>query len=240
MNRGRLSLGLTCAMLVLLVSRTGAAADLITPTSRSAIVLRLDPRSAASIDRTDSDRLALADRLQYQHRFAEAEAVLAAHLANKPGDANAMLRRAQVRLEAGRPRDALADCVRASPLVSALAASACQAQALARLGQAQRARESIDQALLRANESAREAPAVRSWAAGVAADLAAAVGDDAVAEARYREAVALAGDTHYPRIAYAQFLVNRQRPDDALALLAAAPDDASVMRLRRIALEMSR
>jgi predicted Zn-dependent protease len=120
-----------------------------------------------------------------------------------------------------------------------LAATACQSQALARLGHTDRARDALDAALAQANDSARETPAIRSWAAGIAAELAAAAGDHASAEARFREALALAGETHYPRIAYAQYLLERQRPQDALRLLATAPDDGSVMRLRRQALEMS-
>jgi predicted Zn-dependent protease len=200
-------------------------------TGMALAIAALSPRAHA-----ESDLLALADRLQHQHRFGAAEAVLAAHLANNPDDANTLLRRAQIRLEAGKSREALADCLRASARLSALAASACQAQAMAQLGQARRAREQIEAALAQSGDA--DTVATVSWATGIAAELAAQLGDTAAAEAHYRHSLATAGDAHFPRIAYAQFLLDQKRPRDALRLLASAHDDSSVRRLRRLALEM--
>ena len=203
----------------------------ITPTDHDTIVLRL-PESM----RTPTRPLPLvqrAERLQYQHRFADAAALLDQWLTQHPDDASARLKLAQIRLALAQPRQALAACLRAAPGLDALAATGCQAQAKAALGSVSRARADIEAALARASSS-RD---VTSWAQGIAADLALRDGDVRGAERWHLEALANAGSAHFPRIAYSEFLLQQGRPAEVLALLADVPDDASVMRLRRRALE---
>ena len=215
-----------------------AGVQLITPGSREAVVLRIDVRAerwataAATEDR--GSVLQMVDRLQYQHRFAEAESLLTGLLKDSPQDTDALLHRAQLRVLQQNARGALADCLRAAPRLDALAASACQAQALGALGQVASARRLLDAALTKA----RSTPGIESWAQGIAAELAAREGAFDVAERWHRAALAEAGQSHYPRIAYAQFLLQQQRPADTLQLLAATPDSPTVMQLRRRALEL--
>lgn len=205
--------------------------DRITPEARDAVVWQGAPRSASG-PRPPTD-LERADQLQYEHRYAEAAAAADRWLADHPGDAGALLRRSQIRIALGDPRAALADCARAAPRLDALAASACQAQAMAALGAAPAARGLLEAALARSAST----PEIASWAQGIAAELAMDAGDVVPAERLYREALENAGTAHYPRIAYAEFLLAHGRAREVLPLLAGAPDDASAIRLRRRALE---
>jgi tetratricopeptide (TPR) repeat protein len=218
------------------------AVQVFEPTSGDVIVLRLDPRStpiaapSLAIEPNSRDALlGLADRLQYQHRFAEAEQRLSQWLSRSPEDADARLKRAQVRLASGNARGALVDCLRAEPQLDALAASACRAQVQAALGDLPGARRLIETALARAAGST----AIESYAAGIAGELAARDRAYAPAEIFFKRSLASAGDAHYPRIAYAEFLLSQKRAADTLALLRDVPDSSAVIRLRRLALEQS-
>lgn len=208
----------------------GAGTVDVTPTSPDTIVLRLDPRLAKS---RASDPRAEIDRLQYQHRFADAERLLEASIAASPRDPKLRLQRAQLRIAQGNSRGALVDCLQAATGLDALTATGCEAQAIGALGQVGTARRQIETALARAPAGA----ASRGWAEGIAAELAARSGDDQRAETWYRSAMSRPDAGHFARVAYAEFLLKRQRPREVVALLSAAPDDASVMRLRRRALE---
>jgi hypothetical protein len=97
--------------------------------------------------------------------------------------------------------------MRAAPRLSALAASACQAQALAALGDRDQARQIVERVLAQETGSNAEI----SWASGIAAELAEKSGDLVGAEARLQRALDSAGGAHYPRVAYAEFLLRRQR-----------------------------
>lgn len=220
-----------CALLMLRAAAADAQPVMaITPTTPDTVLLHLEPR----LTRPSSALTPLqqAHRLQYRHRYAEAEAVLDGWLARHPDDVTGRLQRAQLRIARKNPRGALADCLQAAPRLSALAGSACQAQAMASLGSVERARELIERALQRATDTRP----VRSWAQGIAAELAARARDRSAAERWYRAALANAGTAHYPRVAYAEFLLSEGRAAEVLPLLADAPEDATVRRLRRRAL----
>jgi hypothetical protein len=222
------------ASTLLVIWAAAAAAEpalRITPASSDTIVLRLEPRLTRASHALSP--LEQADRLQYRHRYAEAEAILDHWLAARPADVAARLQRAQLRAARNNPRGALADCVTGAPQLSALAGSACQAQALAALGDLPRARALVETALQRSTDSA----AVESWARGIAAELAMRAGDHATAERWYRAALAGSGGAHFPRVAFAEFLLARGRAPEVLALLENAPEDATVLRLRRRAIE---
>ncbi len=257
MRRHRqLTIRVLCGLLGLAAAAAVVAAGgvrLVTPPAPDAVILRLDPRVArppvpvAGVAR-DRELLVRADRLQYQHRFDAAEAALGQWLAKNPGDGAVLLKRAQLRIAMGRPQAALADCLRAAANLPALAASGCEAQVLGSLGERARARRLIESALAAAGAGQGAVPATASaiarqparadlsWAAGIAAELADRAGDPLAAERWHKLALATAGHSHYPRIAYAEFLLAQRQPERVLKLLAAAPDDAAVMSLRRRAL----
>ena len=153
-----------------------------------------------------------AQLLQHKHEFAAAERVLGEIIEVNERDREARLMRAQVRLHLHEPQQALADCTALMPLVDLLTSTTCIAQARAAQGDLQRAQA----LLLRALDFQRGEGATRSWAAGIAAEFAARVGDSRAAERWYREAFELDPQSHYARITYADWLLSAGRFDEAL------------------------
>jgi predicted Zn-dependent protease len=153
-----------------------------------------------------------AQLLQHKHEFAAAERVLGEILRINGRDRKARLMRAQVRLHLHEPQQALADCTALMPLVDLLTSTTCIAQARAAQGDLQRAQA----LLLRGLDFQRGDPATRSWAAGVAAEFAARLGDANAAERWYRESFELDPQSHFARITYADWLLAAGRFDEAL------------------------
>ena len=164
----------------------------------------------------DSGNPALALRraqlLQHKHEFAAAERVLGEILRINGRDRKARLMRAQVRLHLHEPQQALADCTALMPLVDLLTSTTCIAQARAAQGDLQRAQA----LLLRVLDFQRGDASTRSWAAGVAAEFAARLGDANAAERWYRESFELDPQSHFARITYADWLLSAGRFDEAL------------------------
>jgi hypothetical protein len=150
--------------------------------------------------------------LQHKHEFAASERVLGEILEIDSHDREARLMRAQVRLHLHEPQQALADCTALMPFVDLLTSTTCIAQARAAQGDLQRAQA----LLLRVLEYQRGEDATRSWAAGVAAEFAARLGDTGAAERWYRESFDLDPLSHYARITYADWLLSAGRFDEAL------------------------
>jgi tetratricopeptide (TPR) repeat protein len=226
----RIPAAIACLATIGLSAGAQAAGVDVTPADPEAVVLQLDRRVVTA---HADGILEEVDRLQYRHRFADAERLLDQWLAARPRDGNARLQRSQLRIAQGNARGALADCLQGAPWLDALSASACESQALGALGQTARARQLIETALSRAQH---DAPAL-AWAQGIAAELAAREGAVEVAEAWHRRAVAQRNAGHFARIAYAEFLLARARPREVLKLLASTPDDETVMSLRRRAIQ---
>jgi len=150
--------------------------------------------------------------LQHKHEFAAAERVLGEILQIDAHNREARLMRAQVRLHLHEPQQALIDCTALMPSVDLLTSTTCIAQARAAQGDLQRAQA----LLLRVLDYQRGEDATRSWAAGVAAEFAARLGDTKVAERWYRESFNLDPLSHYARITYADWLLSVGRFDEAL------------------------
>lgn len=142
--------------------------------------------------------------LQHRHEFRAAEQVLGRILEANRRDPEARLMRAQIRLHLHEPQQALQDCTAATPFVDTLSSATCIAQARAAVGDVKRAYELITGML----ESLAARPAVRSWSAGVAAELAARLGDAQAAGRWYEEAFTLDPDSHYVRLTYADWLLD--------------------------------
>jgi hypothetical protein len=166
--------------------------------------------------RRDSRNPALALRraqlLQHKHEFAAAEQVLGDILHINDRDREARLMRAQVRLHLHEPQRAMADCTALMPLVDLLTSTTCIAQARAAQGDLQRAQA----LLLRVLDFQRGDAATQSWAAGVAGEFAARLGDASAAARWYRESFELDPQSHYARITYADWLIDAGRFGEAL------------------------
>jgi hypothetical protein len=153
-----------------------------------------------------------AQLLQHKHEFAAAERVLGTILDTDGHNREARLMRAQVRLHLHEPQQALADCTALMPFVDLLTSTTCVAQARAAQGDLQRAQA----LLLRVLDYQRGEDATRSWAAGVAGEFAARLGDASAAQRWYRESFELDPQSHYARITYADWLLSAGRFEEAL------------------------
>ena len=155
-------------------------------------------------------RVLRAKLLQFDHRFADALADLDGALAIEPDNADAWAWRTAIHMVMANYEQARRGCAH---LAGALA-RACAAQVDAATGQAGRAAAALRQAL--AEEAAPEA---RLWMLTRLAETEERRGRFAEAEAAFREALALGLPDVYLRAAYADFLLDRGRAGDVVALL---------------------
>ncbi|HZQ62510.1 MAG TPA: hypothetical protein VFC24_14235 [Casimicrobiaceae bacterium] len=188
-------------------------------------------------DRSDAPREILVLRAtirQSLHDFPAALADLDRVLQGNAQDAQARLTRASILTVIGRYDDALRDCNALARLASEIVVVTCRAGAQSLAGDASAYRVLVD-AIGRAG---RAPPAIMVWAHTLAAEIAARTGDADAAEQHFRRALALDARDAYLRGAYADFLIDRQRPREAIALIG--NDLANDALLLRVALAESR
>ena len=161
-------------------------------------------------------RLLRATLLQSTHHFDAALADLDGVLAAAPDNAQAWLTRATVQTVRGDYAGATASCARLSNLANELVTIACIANVGAATGRALRSEQLLDLTLQR---SAGAPVDQQVWALTLLAEMSARRGDAGAAEARFRQALALTPTDSYLQGAYADFLLDRQRPADVLDLL---------------------
>ncbi len=174
-------------------------------------------------------RVLRAQLLQFDHRFDEALADLDAAVAAQPDNGTAWSWRTailMVRADYARARDS---CEQMAPLATLLIAAACRAQVEAITGQAAQAAQRLRTAL---TQHPQAHPAERLWSLTRLAETEERRGDNAAAEAAFREALALGQADVYLQAAYADFLLDRGRPAEVLTLLAdGARADLLLLRL---------
>lgn len=161
-------------------------------------------------------RLLRATMRQSRHEFEAALGDLDAVLAAAPGNAQALLTRATIRLVRADIAGAARDCAALARRASALVATTCQAAVDGASGQARRAVAALEAAL--AAPGPAEPPAMRAWALTLLAETLARLGDAAAAEARFRESLMLDPDDVYARAAFADLLLDLGRPAEARVL----------------------
>jgi hypothetical protein len=161
-------------------------------------------------------RLLRATLLQGTHRFAEAMADLDAVTAVEPANAQAWLTRATVQTVLGQYSAATASCARLSALAGDLASITCLTNVSGLTGQLRKSELLLATTLQR---SAGADPAMQAWTLTQLAEMATRRGDARLAEARYLAALNVAPRDSYLLGAYADFLLDRQRPDEAAGLL---------------------
>jgi predicted Zn-dependent protease len=163
---------------------------------------------------------------QYLHDFDASAAHLERLLARQPLQAQGWLTLATVRRVQGRYADADAACAGLAKAGAMLHARACQAEDDGLRGEVDAARTS-----LRALLATRIDVDTRGWLLTTLAELEARAGRMAEAESAYRAALAAARDA-YTVLSYADFLMQQERFDDALAVLKhETRNDAILLRL---------
>ena len=161
-------------------------------------------------------RLLRATILQSTHHFDAALLDLDAVIAQEPANGQAWLTRATVLTVQGDYTKATAACARLSALTTQLVTVTCLANIASVTGRAASSERLLDMTLRR---SAGAAPELESWALSLLAEMATRRGESTLAEARYKTALAQQPRDSYLLGAYADFLLDRQRPQDVVKLL---------------------
>jgi hypothetical protein len=154
--------------------------------------------------------------LQFDHRFAPALADLDAAVREQPDNGAAWAWRTAILLVQADYAEARRSCGAMAPLSTPLVAAACRAQVDAVTGHAAAAAAGLRSAL---QQAADASPAERLWSLTRLAETEERRGDFGAAEAAFREAVALGLSDVYLLAAYADFLLDRNRAAEVLALL---------------------
>jgi tetratricopeptide (TPR) repeat protein len=152
---------------------------------------------------------------QRRHDFDSALADLDRMLARSPRHPYAWLTKATILGVQGKPDQALAGCARLAGRVEAVVAAACAATAHGVGGRARGGYRLLQDALGRSPDAA---PEIRAWALGILAELAAQWDGARAAETHFQAALALGRDP-YLLGAYADFLLDADRPAEVLELL---------------------
>jgi Tfp pilus assembly protein PilF len=157
---------------------------------------------------------------QFNHGFDAARADLAAVALKEPSNGEAWAWLAAIAMVQARYADARTACERVAALGSPLIGVACIASVDSVTGQAASAARNLDAALEPGGPlAAGAAPAELMWALTRLAEIEERRGNFAAAEAAYRRALALGLVDGYLQAAYADFLLDRGRPAEVLALL---------------------
>jgi predicted Zn-dependent protease len=165
---------------------------------------------------------------QSQHAFDAALTDLDALLRASPGDSQALLVRATVLTVRGRYADAQQDCARLARVARELAAVTCSAAAASVSGDA----DAAYRALARSLASPEDNRVLRAWAETLAGEIAARRSDAEAADRHFRQALALEPGDAYAKAAYADFLLDRGRAREVVALLARdMRNDSLLLRL---------
>jgi len=167
--------------------------------------------------------------LQYRHDFARARALLDQAVVQDPKLAQAWLTLAALDLVQGDYASAASHCAQAGKHGGLTLGLACTANLRLNTGQA-------EQGLALLGKIDADAPAVapsfKAWIHGLRAEGAERLGRSADAEASYRRALAAAPGDNFLLCAYADFLLDRGRGKEVLALLADyAESDTAFLRL---------
>lgn len=164
--------------------------------------------------------MARATVLQARHEFEASLSDLSKVLKARPRDAAAWLTTSTIFKVLGRASDALAACRPLARTAGALLTAACRANASAMTPHAGSAHTALTSLLDRSSDK----PAGhRQWALWVHATLSAELGHDAMASDSFKRALNVTSPDLNLVLSYADFLLDTDRPKDALEFL----DDAA-------------
>jgi Tfp pilus assembly protein PilF len=167
--------------------------------------------------------------LQYRHQFAQARSLLHGVFEADPSNAQGWLTLATLDMVQGDYRSAAADCAQVTNHAGIEFGLACTGNLRSYIGQAHQSLE-----ILRRAESPGTAspPSYQAWVLGLIAESAERLGDWTLAESNYRRALELLPQDNFLLVAYADFLLDRGRPREVLALLAGhTQSDTAFLRI---------
>jgi Tfp pilus assembly protein PilF len=173
--------------------------------------------------------LTQATILQYRHQFEPSRALLHQSLRLDPRNGQTWLTLATLDMVQGDYATAAKDCAQVTNNAGLELGTACVGSLRSYTGQA---RQSL--ALLRQVESASaSATAVyQAWIHGLIAETAERLGDWALADAQYREALKLLPQDNFLLVAYADLLLDQGRAREVLPLLRDhAQSDTAFLRI---------
>lgn len=153
---------------------------------------------------------------QFRHEFAGALADLDQALTRDPGHARARSLRAIIHIVQARYPAAQADCLALRGVASELIALGCATMVQGLTGHANAAHATLSQMLVQHPEASRDE---QLWVLTRLAELAQRLGRMPVAEAHFKQALALDISDTFLLAAYADFLLAQGRPREVLALL---------------------
>jgi tetratricopeptide (TPR) repeat protein len=179
-------------------------------------------------------RLLRATLLQSTHQFGPALADLKGVLAAQPDNAQAWLTQATVQTVQGDYAGATASCAHLSNLTIELITVTCIANVGTVTGRSVKSEQLLDLTLERSANAPEE---LKEWALTLLAEMAQRRGDTAVAEARYKSALAMAPNDSYLLGAYADFLLDQKRASDVLTLLRDQSRIDALLLRRALALQ---
>ncbi len=174
--------------------------------------------------------------LQYRHQFPEAREFLRRTLRRDPANAQAWLTQATLDMVQGDYRQAGQDCVKVTATAGFDWGLACSGNLRLYTGGARQSLALLEQARA---AGAAASPSYAAWTAGLMAEAAERLGDWPQAESHYREALRLLPQDNFLLVAYADFLLDRGRPREVLALLAEhTQSDTAFLRIALAAAAM--
>ena len=179
-------------------------------------------------------RLLRATLLQSTHQFGPALADLKGVLAAQPDNAQAWLTQATVQTVQGDYAGATASCAHLSNLSIELITVTCIANVGTVTGRSVKSEQLLDLTLERSANAPEE---LKEWALTLLAEMAQRRGDTAVAEARYKSALAMAPNDSYLLGAYADLLLEQKRPGEVLTLLRDQSRIDALLLRRALALQ---
>ncbi len=167
--------------------------------------------------------------LQFRHEFDAALAQLEPALKSDQFDADAWLLFANIQQVRGNVRAARAACLKLIPIADPLVGATCAASSAALGGRSRQGEHLLAQAL---TEPTGASASERAWAWTTLAETRARLGEPESAEAAFKQSLTLAPDDVYTRAAYADLLLDQNRPREVRALLGADATQADATLLR--------
>jgi len=155
--------------------------------------------------------------LQFRHQFPDARSLLQQALKQDPRNAQAWLTLATLDMVQGDYAAAKDDCGQVARDGGFVLGIACTGNLRSYLGQAQQSMALLTQ--IEGDAPNLSAP-FKAWVQGLLAESAERLGDWPRAEAHYRKALGYTPEDNFLLVAYADFLLDRNRPEQALDLLA--------------------